>query len=443
MSGASLLWRGLLLLCCALGAGAQSYVIRGTLTNSVDGAPVKHGNLTATLGGSDLVSVDAEDGGHFVLAVPGPGIWKLAASAPGYRPAALDEHERFFTGIALSPSSPTAEVVFRLSPDASLAGYVLDEAGEAVRGAQVTLLAPRRSADGDEEEQVWQRRAATRGDDRGHYEFAGLATGRYQVVVQAQPWYADGAQRRSVSAARQQVDSPLDVAYPLTWFPGVTEPALAGVVTLDGGSAGQADVRLLPVPSLHLHIPAPLLPLAGQSERMTPMPQVELVWPDGSMSRQTVRPTLGPRGEMDLGGLAPGTYRITSPNGSTPQGELRAESGSGRTIDLNAAVPLTSLTVHFDLPAGVAPAGLRLTNVETGRLVLLNGRAADSMRGGRFDPARETSEPAEGFSGGRLLERRDPPHERKIELPSGRYEVGLDNDGNQYLTGVTTEGGSR
>ncbi len=80
-------------------------------------------------------------------------------------------------------------------------------------------------------------RGNARTDDRGMYELPNLAPGDYRLSVHAQPWYVAGGQ--SIRAVGQQDASPLDpsldFAYPVTWFPGVSDAARAETITLACG----------------------------------------------------------------------------------------------------------------------------------------------------------------------------------------------------------------
>jgi len=67
------------------------YRITGALVSSVDGSPVPHGHLEATLAGSGRMAgqhisagdngADTDDQGRFVILLPTAGMWDLTASA--------------------------------------------------------------------------------------------------------------------------------------------------------------------------------------------------------------------------------------------------------------------------------------------------------------------------------------------------------------------------
>ena len=140
-------------------SAAPRYEITGVVTNSVDGNPVPRCHLTPSLSSSNFTgsgragrggfgnrqfpapadSFDCDAHGHFTVTVPSAGAWSLTASARGYVSQAYDEHQFFSSAIVLTAEAPTKDIEFRLSPEASIVGVVLDEAGEPVRNAQVAL----------------------------------------------------------------------------------------------------------------------------------------------------------------------------------------------------------------------------------------------------------------------------------------------------------------
>jgi protocatechuate 3,4-dioxygenase beta subunit len=118
----------------------------------------------------------------------------VVGSARGYVTQAYDEHQSYSSGIVLTAASPAADLRFQLWPEAAITGSVVDEAGEAVRNARVSLLIvpPPKP---DSSQPTSRNRATTSTDDRGFYEFDGLQPGDYRIKVQAAVWYAMEAQQ--------------------------------------------------------------------------------------------------------------------------------------------------------------------------------------------------------------------------------------------------------
>jgi hypothetical protein len=233
--------------------------ITGTAVDAVGGAPVKEASVFLTRE-QTTVSVLTQQDGRFAFENLEPGKYVLSASGKGYQLQAFDEHENFATAIVAGADQNTENLLFRLTPAASMSGQVTDEFSEAVRGAQVMLfwegITNGRHA-------VQMRNQAST-DDQGRYRLVGLQPGRYYLAVHAQPWYAQHNALRSSDArsdvspgfhAATEQNANLDVVYPLTYYPRETDVARAGAISLHPGERVTADFELQPVPSLHLRFP--------------------------------------------------------------------------------------------------------------------------------------------------------------------------------------------
>jgi Carboxypeptidase regulatory-like domain len=405
------------------------YLITGTVVSSVDHTPVPHCHLSVSSAGRQFAddgnSFDCDEHGRFSVSVPSLGSWRLTASGRGFVTQAYQAHPPFSTAIVLTTAKPAFDLQFPLSPEAAITGAIVDEAGEAVRTAQVSLQnVPAPGPDGAKP--AGGVRSTTRTDDRGIYEFGNIAPGDYRIVVQAQPWYAAASARPSQTpASTDQLDPSLDYAYPVTWFPGVDDPGLAETLTLHAGDVRQADFHLTPVPSVHLHILPPGL-ATTPGDRVVNAPVVQQIIPGiGGQNAFSGSIHFDPRGQADVGGLAPGLYQIRTSGQNAGSALVEVTAGSTRTLDLNAPSDEAVVTFHFE---GVSndsesrPVQINLINPETGS--------------GTFPSFR-------GESGGGNFRRRDrdADGDRTLEVPPGRYEVVLQSRPNLYLTGITAKGG--
>jgi hypothetical protein len=234
---------------------ASNLHVTGTAVDAISGAPVKEAEVFLTRGRTTL-SVLTQLDGRFVFEHLEAGKYALSARGKGYQQQAFDQHENFSTAIVVGDDQNTENLLFRLSPAASISGQVADEFSEAVRDAQVMLLWEGIT----NARQSVETRNETSTDDKGRYRFTGLQPGRYYLVVNAQPWYAQHTLRPNdassdVSPGLHSVtdqNANLDVVYPLTYYPRETEAARAGSITLQPGQRATADFALQPVPSLHL-----------------------------------------------------------------------------------------------------------------------------------------------------------------------------------------------
>lgn len=420
---------------------ATAFKITGVVISERNGAPVPNCHLTATrsAGGvspqrqqrqtrspanEDSPSTDTDIRGHFSLLVPTDGSWQVYAFGRGFRQQAYDRHEDFFSAVVLTPSAPTYDLVFRVQPDSAITGFVMDEAGEGVRNARMSLRAAEPKTP-DLTEGGGSVRAGTTTDDRGHYEFPGLAPGDYNVGVQAEPWYAAGAQgSRFQRGGGTPADPLLDVVYPQAWFPGVTDRRSADVISLHHGEDRQADFNLTPVPATHLRISAPS-PTAHGAQRGQVFPSVERISSDGVPFVNT-SVQVDPQGQIDIGGLAPGLYRVTlqGPGGSQTPSFIRVPSGAPRSLDLSAAIPVANLTLHLQADGDSDRVQVVLTDVDSDATFVSFGSAgANHSRGNLQRRPQIDATPA-------------PGGDRKLEVPPARYRVTLVGDGELYLSSL-------
>jgi hypothetical protein len=361
---------------------------------------------------------------------------------------ALDEHlGGYSTAIVLTADAPTKEIEFRLSPEATITGLVLDEAGEPVRNAQVALMnVPPQTPGGVQP--AGNTRGGARTDDRGIYELANLAPGEYRLMVHAQPWYTAGAQgmimRGNDNTEASSPDPSLDFAYPVTWFPGVNDPAMAETIVLHAGDTRQADFHLVPIPSIHMRILTP--PRANVGPNGAPMPMafpiVQQISSGGGGPNFVQTTThFDQQGQIDVGGLTPGLYqvRLAGPNQDGPNQARTAlvevTANSARTLDMTApSRDLARITVHVEGLAGMDADSDSRPGRNGGVQVMLID--TDTHRGTFSTNANEGGP---GGPGGRR-DGRDPEADRVLEVPPGRYEVVLQGRQNIFLTGLAAKG---
>ena len=425
----------------SVGAPAPSYTITGVVVDSVTGNPVSRSHLDASLVGRGRApgrrpptsgGVDADEHGRFTIPLPSAGAWHLTASAPGYVSQAYDEHGNYSSAIVLTSAKPSHDLRFRLPPQSLISGTVLDEAGEAVRNATVQLLrqpisGPKRGVE------QFSSRSFAQTDDRGMYEFSNVAPGSYRLAVQARPWYASSARQQGLRGGAFQsstasTSSPsLDVTYQLTWYPGMDDPAQAETLTLKAGENRQADFNLVPIPSLHLQIVPPAATLQADGRTSISFPVVERIDSTGGPIgfAQTSART-GPQGQIDVGGLSPGTYRVRfqGQNQDSRTAVVTLTEGTSRAIDFTAAAEaMSNIEVRFDHEEEEGrPLQVELTDTATGQRFF-------PMGGGRQMPANIRRGP-----------QTQPSRVMNLQVPPGRYEVSVQNRGDVYLTGISAQG---
>jgi hypothetical protein len=388
-------------------------------------------------------SATTSSDGHFDLCVPSAGGWDLSATARNYGTQHLDEHNGYSTAVVLTDTAPQFEVKFQMTPASVIEGFVLDEAGEAVRSAYVALIyLPKPTP--ENQHRLPQGRGEQTTDDRGFYKFAAIAPGNYEVRITATPWYAAVAPSFGFAHISDESTlvpdsgpNPLDVVYPVLWYPGVTDPSAATPIDLRSGEVQEANFRLLPVPGSHLHITAPLGQSNGDGDTRPSSPYTFLtrVVPDGTESPLMSPSRMDGHGNADIAGLSPGTYLVHQQlpgSNSSSLSTLEIGEGSPRTVDLSDAVPAATVTVQVDPAADRDSLQISFRDLETGSTFY----AQRSQNFGRQFPRR------------RGRPQNDPPTQlptapladRTVSLPSGKYEVFLNGAGDLHLAGIDATG---
>src|SRR5215831_4878816 len=177
--------------CCwlTLAASAQNteatptatYRISGTVVSKTDGHPLDRARilLRDSKSRKEPESFVTSADGKFSFENVSAGKYALEGLKRGFVTAAYDQHDQFSTAIVTGASLDTENLVLRLSPTAVISGRILDEAGEPVRKAQVTLY---RSDHFQGVDQIL-RAGNAQTDDLGNYELTSLNPGTYFLAV--------------------------------------------------------------------------------------------------------------------------------------------------------------------------------------------------------------------------------------------------------------------
>jgi len=300
--------------------------ISGTLVDSRDGVPISGGRVTLAEVNTrnDLATVITGDDGSFIFRHLASGNYDISAQRRGYLRQSFDQHGAYSTSIIVGPGFDSSNLVFRLNAECSITGTIFDEAGEAVRDAEVSLYQPDagvRNQNGGSIAQV-----ITNGE--GFYRFNHLHPGQYMVSVSAKVWYAQRPRTKedtvmigessglrsgssnglSLGAGDyddEQGPSPLDVAYSPTLYPGVTESRSRPTITLRSGDKFVADIGLQPVPALHIRVDS-----ENPATARTREVRLQRHMLDGSESPVFAETRVSKSGAIDIVGVPLGRYSV-------------------------------------------------------------------------------------------------------------------------------------
>jgi Carboxypeptidase regulatory-like domain len=336
-------------------AAPDTWRMSGKVVDALSGAPLARCSVeigpTEDRGASR--SMETASDGLFAFDGLAQGKYRLSASKRGYLPQAYEAHDNFSTAIAVGPGLQSEGLNFKVVPQAVITGVVTDEHGEPVRRAQVRLV--------KDQDRMGIRstvqRQTTATDDRGVYELARIDPGNYYVAISGQPWYAHAARHSLPNDREEEPASPLDVAYPTTFYPQATDSEDATPIPIRGGERIQADVTLNAQQALHVRIRLPAQDQEGGfGLRMSQsiFGQVEPV----SSFGQTVQ-----NGVMEISGILPGRYDFTlfHPGPGDPTAESTHFTGevTSSTTELTPGDAESEVTVTGKVTAvdGKIPSG--------------------------------------------------------------------------------------
>jgi uncharacterized protein (DUF2141 family) len=322
--------------------------IAGKVVNALAGSPLARARVTVvdTKNQQKTESTLTSADGSFEFRHLAAGKYALNGAKRGFISSAYEQHERFSTAIVTGTGLDTEHLVLRLAPDALLGGTVLDEAGEPVRRAVVSLYREDRQVG---EERIRKVRTETT-DDQGSYEFFPLESGTYFVSAVATPWYAVHRSQTDQRLGRPPVDPSLDVAYPEAYYKDAAEPDEASPILIQGGERLEADLHLNPVAALHL-----ILRWGGQDQYYSATLQKHALGGMDSLPNEQWQ-TAG-HGESEISGVAPGTYTVRlvemGPDGKNSTVDLNLElKEDWQEIDASKAEPASRLKASLRMVGG-------------------------------------------------------------------------------------------
>jgi hypothetical protein len=350
----------------------QRFRISGMVVDAMNGQPLVQARVSISAQGirdSGQFTLTGEDG-RFVFENLAAGHYTLFARRRGYLEQSYKQHDQFSTAIIVGPQLNTENLQFEMRPDASISGQVLDEMSEPVRNAQVMLfrhgvVLGRRSN--------WRENMAQT-DDLGRFRFGHLVPATYFVGVSATPWYAQRVVHQRVqqptgssgTLSEQDMvndgERELDVVYPIMFFPNAPDISGAAPITVHSGDAETADLRLQPVPSLHMIVrTASAAASPGDStENENVWAQVTQVVADGiQMGVQASNQQIAP-GMIEISGLPPGRFNLrinSNKNGETMSHSQEVQlAGDGEMTlrDANASGAVSGIA-KLETGAALAP----------------------------------------------------------------------------------------
>jgi hypothetical protein len=278
-------------------------IIRGQVVAADTGTPLRRAQIRvfniSGAGGGGMAQTDAQ--GRFELAQLPAGRYSIRAARAGYVSMQFGQRlpNQSGTPIELVDGQVADKVSFALVRGGAISGRIVDEFGEPVSGAQVTLqrfayMGGARRLTGGGGEGGFDRT-----DDLGQFRLYGLTPGEYYVAATLRT--------TDFMPMNTQASAPPMDGYAPTFFPGTPSIADARRVTVRAGQ----DV-------LNVTFPLSATKVGRISGRVTTssgapyLGAMLTVAPSGeTMSLNTTGSPIHPDGTFQTTGLPPGTYTLT------------------------------------------------------------------------------------------------------------------------------------
>jgi len=345
------------------------YRIAGTVVSKADTRPLARSRVTirdAKDGQKFEFLITSEDGKFEFTRLPA-GKYSLSGAKRGFISASYEQHDEFSTAIVTGAGIDTENLVLRLAPNAVIAGKVLDEVGDPVRQATVTLYYDDHSSGVDRIHPF----SGAQTDDLGEYELTPLRPGTYFLSAGGKPWYAVHPPSAPVNSESNGQEAPatdrsLDVAYPVTYYPDVTDADSALPIPIRGGERVEADFHLNPVPSLRLLFHAP-----DDGSHTFFVPQLQQPAFDGYTSVQTsVIGTASP-GVVEVTGIPAGRYNVSIHGpASTLQVSGVDLTKDGEEVDVSKGEASSSVKFSIQIAGEAAPPAQLTVGLRSGSRVV-------------------------------------------------------------------------
>lgn len=220
-------------------ASPSGYSVRGTVLDSVSGQPLSRAlvelnqDFAMLTGGDGQFSFDNVPAGPYQVTVVKPGYFGF-----GFASGMMS---RASSGIPMQPRPPRQILVgpdvvpgtFRITPLAVITGQVTLSTFDPADGIQVSAYTQRMQ--NGRLRWILAGSARTRSD--GSFRIDNLLAGNYLVYTQPSLDHDGPATTRGPS-----------FGYPAIYYPGVTDPASAGLLSLKAGQRAEADISLVRQP---------------------------------------------------------------------------------------------------------------------------------------------------------------------------------------------------
>jgi len=204
---------------------AKNCSVDGSVVNSLTHAPILRAQVTVGAA-DDFVLTESDSAGQWKVEHVACGRVSITVNRAGFL-----RIQR--SNVPLPANTPLHGVEIKMTPQAVLAGRVIDDQGDPIPGAQVNLMTSRVI---DGVRGVQASTSATT-NDLGEYRFSGLTAGKYILCANA------GGGVVEANGAR---------AYGEKCYPGPMDGGAASALDVAAGYEGRVDLALSPLVTVHV-----------------------------------------------------------------------------------------------------------------------------------------------------------------------------------------------
>ena len=297
--------RGMFLFSAAFAQGS----IVGLVVNPGNNSPARNATVTLTYmpvrtSGTGIIgsapstfSADTDGQGRFSFSDLEAGTYRVRVQRRNSAgPMNVGEIQLY-----LGDGQQLKDIVLSMPTQAIVAGKVLDEFGEPVERAQVSLLRPQSLALRRGRQWVSIGNAST--NDLGEYRITVSTPGNYIVCASLTNIFRSGS-------LNQPLPEKPEMAYVGTCHPSATEVSGAAMLTVGTAEIDGVDIKLQKVPTVRIRgrLISPPLP---DNRRASPMLQPRDGM-DGAMPGRNMPAMTNPNGTFEFSGVKAGSYILSA-----------------------------------------------------------------------------------------------------------------------------------
>jgi hypothetical protein len=211
--------------------------VDGAVTNAITGEPIPRARINLNSGGISYAAA-SDSAGKWSISNAACGMGQINVSRPGFLLGGAVPRNRQampFQPLNLASGSPVHDLRIKLTPQSVIVGKVLDDQGDPVMGAQVSVLASRVI----EGRARFQPSGAGITNDLGEYRISNLPRGRYLVCARSNQ--NNGIQPANAATLAAE-----------NCYPGPPEAGASSAMEIPPGRESKVDFTLNQILAVHV-----------------------------------------------------------------------------------------------------------------------------------------------------------------------------------------------